>query len=107
MKVTAGELDQLITLESPVVTTDAWGGEVETWLIEAQAYARVTEARGREFLKGDYKAEEKAVFKIRWREVDSTWRVNWGGRTWRIESVTGMLREGARWIHCTAQGEAN
>ncbi|MFZ5745274.1 MAG: phage head closure protein [Pseudomonadota bacterium] len=107
MKVAAGELDQLIMLESPMVTTDGWGGEVQTWLPEAEAYARVMETPGREFLKGDFRAEEKAVFKVRFREVDSTWRVIWGGRTWRIDSVTGTMREGARWIHCTAQDGAN
>lgn len=107
MKVAAGELDQLIMLESPVVTIDAVGAEVPTWLPEAEAFAKVMETRGREFLKGDFKAEEKAVFKVRFREVDSTWRVAWGGRTWRIDSVTGTMREGWRYIHATAQGGAN
>lgn len=103
VKNSAGEFDQRITLESPVLVTDGLGAENPEWFFEGGVWARVMETPGREFLKGDIKAERKAVFKIRWIEIDSTWRVQWGGATWRIDNVTGTFREGARWLHCTAQ----
>lgn len=102
-----GKLDQRIAIERPVKTTDALGQEVETFATVAQPWAKVMETPGREFLSGDYKAEGKAVFTIRWRTLDSTARVAWGGRTYRIDDVTGTKRDGFAWLHCIAQDGAN
>lgn len=103
----AGDLDQQILLEVPVVEPDELGQNVESWFFFAQPWAKVIETPGQEFLKGDYRPEERVVFKIYWREMDSTYRVTWGGRTWRINSVTGTRREGYSWLHCVSTDGVN
>lgn len=107
MAIRAGELDQRVTLETPVVAINALGEEEEGWLFLAERFARVIEAQGREFLKGDYRAEEKIAVKLRWIEVDSTARVTWRGRVYRVVSVTGTFREGETWLHCVSAEGAN
>lgn len=102
----AGQFDQRIAIEQPTIAPDALGQEVETWAVTARPWAKVMETPGREFLSGDYKAEEKAVFVIRHRTLDSTARVAWRGRSWRIESVTGTKREGFTYLHSISQAEA-
>jgi len=99
----AGALDQQILIEAHSVTLDELGAEVETWSTHSQPWAKVIETPGREFLKGDYHAEHKAVFRIRWRDIDSTARVTWGGRVYDITAVTGTRREGWSYLHCIAR----
>jgi head-tail adaptor len=103
----AGALDQQIVLQRRSVIFDELGAEVETWNPHSQLWAKVLETPGREFLKGEYHAEERAVFVVRWRELDSTYRVQWRARTWNITSVTGTRREGWTWLHCLATEGAN
>jgi len=105
--IPAGQLDQLISIEQPAQTVDALGQEALSWTAVVDLWAKVIEERGREFLKGDYKAEEKTVFGFRFRPIDSTYRVQWAGRVWRIVSVTGTRREGETWLHCIATDGAN
>ncbi len=105
--MTAGRLDQLITIETTTTTTDELGQSQDVWGPLATVWAEAKETMGREFLAGDYKAEEKVAFRIRWIEVDSKARVTWEGRTYRIVSVTGTFRSGERWMHCIAQDGAN
>jgi head-tail adaptor len=105
--ITAGDLDQRVRIDTPVTAEDELGAETQTWPEGPTVWAKVMETPGREFLKGDYHAEEKAVFVIRFRAIDSTGRVAWGGRTWRIDSVTGTPRDGFRWLHCTSNKGAN
>lgn len=105
--IKAGALDQRIGIEVPTNTTNALGEQVPAWTQEAEVWARAIETPGREFLKGDYQASEKVAFQIRYRPMDSTARVTWRGRTWRVDSVTGTMREGATWLHCTATDGAN
>lgn len=103
----AGQLDQHIAIETPTITTDELGQEVPTWAVQARPWAKVKETPGREFLSGDFRAEERVVFVIYWRSVDSTARVAWNGRTYRIEGVTGTRRERFAYLHCVAQDGAN
>jgi SPP1 family predicted phage head-tail adaptor len=103
----AGDLDQQITIEVPDTTPDELGQNAEAWTDPVTVWAKVMETPGREFLSGDYQAEEKAVFVIRWRAVDSTARATWNGRPYRIESVTGTRREGWAYLHCVATDGAN
>ena len=103
----AGALDQRILVETPVNTLNELGEEVPGWEFLAKPWAKVMEGLGREFLKGDYVAESKAVFKIRSLQVDSKARVTWEGRVYRIDDVTGTRREGFSYLHCIAQGGAN
>lgn len=103
----AGRLDQRVTLERPSVVTDELGQDATSWEHAAEVWARVIETPGREFLAGDYRAEEKVVFVIRWRALDSTWRAVWGGRAYRLNSVTGTRREGFAYLHCITSEGAN
>lgn len=105
--IKAGAFDQRIVIETPVVTTNELGEQTTTWIFDQEVWAKVVEVPGREFLKGDYQAEEKAVFQIRYREMDSLSRVTWNDRTYRVNSVTGTMRDGTTWLHCIAQSEAN
>lgn len=104
----AGRLDQRIQIETPSSEADGLGQTARTWLLLDEVWAAVREVAGREFLAGDARAEEKATFTIRWRDdFDSTARVQWGGRTWRIDSTTGTRRSGERWLHCVTTEGAN
>lgn len=108
----AGELDQRIAIEaaSPV-TVDVLGEEAPGWSPLAEVWAKIFQQQGREFLKGEYKAEDKIVFVIRWLEMDSTARVKWAAvygeapKIYRIGSVTGTRRDGFLYLHCTSDGE--
>lgn len=103
----AGALDQKIVVEASGKSTNALGEEIDSWSVACTPWAKVMETPGREFLVGDYRAEEKAVFIIRWRSIDSLARVQWGGRTWRIDGVTGTRRGGFAYLHCTSTNGAN
>ena len=105
--IPAGQRDQPITLETATVTTNSLGQERQTWAEHSQHFAKLMETRGREFLSGDYQAEERAVFGILWTEIDSKARVRWGGRVWDVESVTGTYQQNETWLHCRSVGEAN
>lgn len=103
----AGNFDQRITLEIPAPTIDELGQSDISWIGLGEFWAQVIETPGREFLKGEYRAEERTVFAIRWMDIDSTARVTWDGRTWDILSVTGTRRDGYRWLHTIAMDGAN
>lgn len=103
----AADLTERIRVEAPISTEDELGAETQVWEEAATVWARVIETPGREFLKGDFRSEEKAVFVIRWKAIDSTWRAVWGGRIWRIVSVTGTFLEGATWLHCVSTDGVN
>jgi len=96
----AGALDQQITIEARTDTQDELGADVESWATDSTPWANVIETPGREFLKGEIQAEKLAVFVIRWRPLDSTYRVLWRGATYMIDAVTGTQREGWAWLHC-------
>lgn len=103
----AGRLDQRISIETPASAEDALGQDARSWLPSVTVWAEAKEQMGREFLAGDYKAEEKVAFRIRWRAVDSTARIVWNDRNYRIESVTGTRHSGELWLHCISDGGAN
>lgn len=103
----AGRRDQTILIETLSTTTNALGEEVPNWTYHSRPAAFVMETAGKEFLSGDYRAEEKAVFNIRWRAIDSTARVTWNERVYRIDSTTGTRRDGEMWLHCVSSEGAN
>lgn len=91
--INGGRLDQSIGLQSQLPGKDALNTPNGDWATFATVSAMVAQTPGREFLKGDYHAEDKAVFTIRWRgDVDSTVRISWAGKYWDITSVTGTRR---------------
>ena len=109
MTVDAGLLNQRITIEAiGRSTANALGETSPEWTPLSDRCAQVRETMGREFLagsSGDYRAEHRVVFVVRWIEIDSTARVKWGGRIYRIDDVTGTYHSGETWLHCTTTGE--
>lgn len=105
----AGKLDQPITVEARTVTKNSFNEDVETWAEHSTPKARVVETPGREFLKGGIEAEGKAVFQIRYRAGLNTadHRVDWRGRKYGIEDITGSQRERFLWLHCKSVTGAN
>lgn len=76
-----GRLDQWLTLLAPVVTEDALGEDVATYVQAAQVWGAAEPLRGRELLMatGPY-ADATVRFRIRHRaDVLPTWRVQWRG----------------------------
>ena len=96
----SGKLDQRIVIQARTTSRNAIGEEVESWEEDGRPWARVVETPGREFLKGEVQAEGKAVFQIRYRTIDSTYRVLWGDVVYAIDAVTGTRRQGYRWLQC-------
>lgn len=100
----SGALDQEILIEVATITTDELGADVETWAEHSRPAAKLVQTPGKEFLAGDVQAESKAVFRIRWRELDSRARVTWRGRLYMVEDVTGTQRDGWTYIHARTTG---
>lgn len=77
----AGEMDQRLTLQQPVVTEDALGQRVTAWTTVAEVWGSAHPLRSRELLAADGQHAEATVrFRIRWRAgVLHTWRVLWRG----------------------------
>lgn len=101
----SGKLDQRISVQIRMTGRNEIGEEVESWDEDGRPWARLIETPGREFLKGQVEAEGKAVFQIRWRDIDATARVVWGTTIYTIDAVTGTRRQGYRWLHCTTLQE--
>ncbi len=95
-----GELDQLITLESPNAT--AVEGQVKsTWTRVDVVYGKVISQKGNEsFEAARTKSRALIRVKIRFRsDVLPTWRIQWGGKVYGITFVDpSEERKGALWI---------
>jgi len=102
----AGDLDQQIVIQAPTMTPDESGADVPGWADESSPWANVFETPGKEYLKGDVKAEGYAVFKIRWQRVTPVKRVIWQGVVWEIEGVTGTQHSGWAFLQCKTLWEA-
>jgi head-tail adaptor len=112
LNIPVGQLDQRVTIELATSTRNDLGEEIVTWAElggagNGQRWARVREQSGREFLKGDFQAEGKAVFTLRWLTIDSQARLRWGDRVWMIEDATGDYRGGYVFLHCRSLARAN
>lgn len=104
----AGELDQRVIIAIRAVTLNELGEEVASWVpLDAGRFARVMEPLGRAYVAGgegldagQIVAEERIAVKLRWIEIDPTARLDWRGRRFEIERVTGSFKEGFTWLHC-------
>lgn len=97
----ASKLDRRILIERRTASTDEFGGPTETFAPLATVWAAVKEADGREFLASGSQivAEQKAVFTIRFRMIETTDRVVYGGRIHDIQSTREIARRAALEIH--------
>lgn len=84
-----GKLRHRITLQQVTRTPDGIGGYTETWTDVATVWAAVEPLRGRELFDAEQvQSEITHRVRIRYRSgVDSSMRVRFGARLFRIQSV--------------------
>ena len=89
MGLAAGRLDKRVTLQSATRARDNHGQSIEPWSDVATVWASVGPLRGREFFAAQQvSAETTHKVTVRYRaSVNPKWRVKWGTRIFRIESV--------------------
>jgi SPP1 family predicted phage head-tail adaptor len=106
----AAKLDRRIGIERATVTTDAAGGEVQTWTTVAEVWARVDWVKdGERFRAAEIAAYAEVRFTIRWGfGVTATDRILWEGRTYEIVAPPKEIgrREGQE-ISAVARGDLN
>jgi SPP1 family predicted phage head-tail adaptor len=104
--ISAGELDQLVTIQQRSTTKDAVGQQVETWsTFLANVWAAARPLRGAEFFAaGQTQAQETILFRIRYRDgVTSGMRVVWRGQPYALTAPPVDV-EGAKHtleLYCT------
>ena len=96
--VVAGRLNKRVTLQSATAARDGHGQPVETWADVATTWAAVEPIRGREYFAAQQvTAETTHRITLRYRSgVSPQWRVVFGSRTFRIESVINPLEKNER-----------
>ena len=80
-RITAGALDQRLTLQSRAAGADVLGQPSGAWQTVATVWGRARPLRSRElFAAGQVQNVSDVEFTIRWRsDVLATWRVLWRG----------------------------
>ncbi|RYD68010.1 MAG: head-tail adaptor protein [Sphingomonadales bacterium] len=98
----SGPRDDLITIERKSVTTDDYGGEVETWATYATEWAQVIYGSGKEQreaaqLQGSLPATFEVLANPLTLAVTELDRINFDGTTWNIVAPPARLgRDGVR-----------
>ena len=85
-RITAGQLDQRITLQRRAGGVDVLGNASGSWADQAEVWARARPLRSRElFAAGQMQNVTDVEFTIRWRaDITATWRVLWRGQPHEI-----------------------
>lgn len=91
-EINPGDLRTRITFQKPTIITDAGGAQSETYANvtpDPTVWAKWVNDHGQEALStGAFTSAQRATITIRHRaDVDTTWRITWGGETWKILSV--------------------
>lgn len=78
-RITAGQLDQRLTLQSRAAGVDVLGQASGAWTDVVTVWGKARPLRSRElFAAGQIQNVSDVEFTIRWRgDVESTWRVVW------------------------------
>jgi SPP1 family predicted phage head-tail adaptor len=95
--MSAGDLDQRITIQSPPVGQDETGEPLQVWADFAQTWAKVEDLSGRQYIAAQA-AQNPVQAKIRIRHrpgVVATMRVLHGADVYDIQAV---LKVEARWL---------
>jgi SPP1 family predicted phage head-tail adaptor len=103
----AGKLDRRITVERATTTTDAYGGEVATWVPLGTVWAAVEPiSDGERFRAAEVAAQVTTRFRIRWGlGVTVEDRVVYDGRTYGIVGVKEIGRREGQEITAAARAE--
>jgi SPP1 family predicted phage head-tail adaptor len=105
MTIDAGKLDRRITAERASVTTDAFGGVVETWYELATVWAEKLDlSDGERWRTAEVAAQVTTRFRIRWRlAVTVEDRIVCDGRTFEVHGVKELGRREGQEITCAAR----
>lgn len=102
--ISAGQLDQRVTLQSKSVTRGSNGEEVVTWAEVATVWAQVQQLRGKEFFAGAQMQQEVDVrVRLRYRSgVTRDQRLQWNGAPLDIVTVIVLGRNEALELMCVS-----
>ncbi len=91
----AGDLRQLVTIQTATLTPDAAGGSTEAWATYVTAYARVRPLSSRElYAQGQVQGAITHELTIRYQSgIRPKMRVSWGSRTFQITGVRTINEE--------------
>ena len=111
MKIKAGDLRQLVTLQRPVNQVNEKGRRITGWEDVATVHAGKADVSGREFYQAQaFHAEDVVTFTLRWRDdVTADWRLVHGSAAYNILEVNhlGYMRDYMRLKCRLVTGEAN
>lgn len=98
--ITAGRLDDRITVELRVMSQNAYGEQVLTYSALATVWAEVMPTTGREvFMSAAMYADAQYKIRMRWRgDFDETARVLWEGMYYDIIHIADHRRKGERML---------
>ena len=95
----SGKMDRRIAIQARTLTQDAAGGNVETWALQASAWAEKVEQRGKQSEIADAdRADDETQFRVRYKSflagvtASSGYRITYKGETFDITHV----KEGGR-----------
>ena len=96
----AGDLNQRITLQERVKTTNTRGEVVYEWSTVMLVWAQANPLRGREFFEAaQTQSEITTRFRIRYREgIDATMRIIWKGEYYAIKAPPIEVNGQREWI---------
>jgi len=94
-----GKMDRRIAIQRRTITQDAAGGNVETWSLQANAWAEKVDQHGKESeIANADRAEDETQFRVRYKSFlegvtsASGYRITYKGQTFDITHV----KEGGR-----------
>lgn len=98
--INVGDLRTAVTIQRRVLTTDAGGYQVESWVTVASVWSRWINDHGDEVVTAAAQgAESGAVVLMRWRaDVDATCALLKGGVRWEIVGTPDDIRERHEWL---------
>lgn len=102
MNIAISDLRTRITFQTPTITTDAGGAQVETWANVATnptVWAHWVNEHGQEAMQSDaLKSTQRAAVTVRHRsDVLTMWRVLKDGEVWQLISVDPVQGQ-RRWV---------
>jgi len=91
----AGQRNKIITIQTKTMSTDDYGGQVETWADFTKVWAAVWPLKGRElFAAQAAKSETTVRFNIRWiAGLSESMRIVYNGKNY---DITGLINIGER-----------
>jgi SPP1 family predicted phage head-tail adaptor len=103
-RITAGHLNQQITLQQRADAQDVLGQPSGAWSAVADVWARARPLRSRElFAAGQVQNVTDVEFTIRWRaDVRNTWRVIWRGQAYDITGEPIDIDGQREWLELLA-----